>query len=378
MLRLSLQDLVLRIKICNLGDIEQTFSEALDAPSSKNIRRAIDSLKDVKALTNSEELTPLGRQLAKLPLDVFLGKLIVHGAFFNCLDMAVTIAAALSSKSPFVNSLGSNAQTDLARQSFKRGDSDLLTVYNAYLSWKRVRTTPGLNEQQFCRKNCLSPTVLSNIEDLKVQLIVSATDAGLINLNDDERVQLNRARISSRNRQFFDLPPRHDFNSANDTVNNSVIGWSFYPKLLVREGKGWRNVANNQSITLHPSSVNKRSIQDGSGYNIKYLSFYHIMQSKNKFYNAHETSAVEDFAIALMCGDADFKLYAGVLALDSNRLRFSLRDWRTMMAVKILRSKLKDLLTKWFKNPGKALSPSQQQWLQIWQRSLGASDSRQS
>ena len=121
MLRLSLQDLVLRVKICKLGEVEQTLLEALDPPSSKNIRRAIDSLKEVKALTSNESLTPLGSQLAKLPLDVFLGKLIIHGAFFKCLDAAVSIAAILSSKSPFINTMGSNTQRDAARASFQRG-----------------------------------------------------------------------------------------------------------------------------------------------------------------------------------------------------------------------------------------------------------------
>jgi len=121
LLRLSLQDLVLRVKICKLGEVEQTLLEALDPPSPKNIRRAIDSLKEVKALTSNESLTPLGSQLAKLPLDVFLGKLIIHGAFFRCLDAAVSIAAILSSKSPFVNTMGSNSQRDAARKSFERG-----------------------------------------------------------------------------------------------------------------------------------------------------------------------------------------------------------------------------------------------------------------
>lgn len=121
MLRLSLQDLVLRVKICQLGEIEQTLSEALDPPSSKNIRRAIDSLIDVKALTIAESLTPLGRQLAKLPLDVFLGKLILLGAVYNCLDATLTIAATLSSKSPFSAPMGSRSQADLARLAFKKG-----------------------------------------------------------------------------------------------------------------------------------------------------------------------------------------------------------------------------------------------------------------
>lgn len=193
MLRLSLQDLVLRVKICKLGDVEQTLLEALDPPSSKNIRRAIDALKEVKALTNGENLTPLGSQLAKLPLDVFLGKLIVHGAFFKCLDASLSIAAILSSKSPFVNTMGSNSQKDLARLSFRRGDSDLLTVYNAYCVWKRIRSMAGGNEYSFCRKSFLNSQTLLNIEDIKMQLVVSIADAGLLKLDASQKATLNRS-----------------------------------------------------------------------------------------------------------------------------------------------------------------------------------------
>lgn len=82
-----------------------------------------------------------------------------------------------------------------------------------------------------------------------------------------------------------------------------MIAWSFYPKLLAREGKGWRNVANNQAITLSPASVNKKADQS-----TKWLSFYSILMSSNQRYNANETSAVEELAIALLCGDAEFKV----------------------------------------------------------------------
>ncbi|KAJ5896633.1 uncharacterized protein N7473_006032 [Penicillium subrubescens] len=363
MLRLSLQDLVLRVKICKLGEVEKTLTEALDPPSSKNIRRAIDSLKEVKALTSNESLTPLGSQLAKLPLDVFLGKLIIHGAFFKCLDAAVSIAAILSSKSPFVNTMGSNSQRDAARNSFQRGDSDLLTVYNAYCCWKRARTTPGMSEFSFCRKNFLSPQTLLGIEDIKMQLVVSIADAGLITLDGVQKTALNKARSTNRNRQLFNIPEQHDLNSANDTVINSVVAWSFYPKLLIREGKGWRNVANNQAVTLHPTSINKQA--DPA---IKWLSYYHIMQARNRNLNAHETSAVDDFVIALLCGDAEFKMYSGVISIDANRVRFATHSWKSMLALKILNSRLRDLLASTFRNPHKPLTYKQQQWLDVWQQ----------
>ncbi|KAJ5084240.1 Helicase C-terminal [Penicillium alfredii] len=363
MLRLSLQDLVLRVKICKLGEVEQTLLEALDPPSSKNIRRAIDALKEVKALTSNESLTSLGVQLAKLPLDVFLGKLIIHGAFFRCLDAAVSIAAILSSKSPFVNTMGSNSQRDAARMSFQRGDSDLLTVYNAYCGWRRTRSTPGSNEYSFCRKNFLNPQTLLGIEDVKMQLVVSIVDSGMVNLDASQRAALNRARSSGRQRQFFMIPEDYDLNSDNDTVINSVVAWSFYPKLLTREGRGWRNVGNNQSVTLHPTSVNKQA--DSA---IKWISYYHIMQARNRNLNAHETSAVDDFAVALLCGDAEFKMYSGVISIDANRVRFAVRDWKSMLALKTLSGRLRDILSNTFRNPHRPLSYKQQQWLEIWQQ----------
>lgn len=283
MLRLSLQDLAIRVKICKIGGIEETLGDALDPPTAKNIRRAIDALVDVRALTMAEELTPLGHQLARLPLDVFLGKLILLGSVFKCLDMALTVAAILSSKSPFTAPFGQRAQAHNAKMLFRRADSDLLTVYNAYLSWKRVcQSHGGLGKEfQFCRKNFLSQQTLANIEDLKGQLLVSLADSGFLSCTEEERRTLARLRFASggrrRQQHFFDVPQRVDINSDNDLISASVIAWSFYPKLLVRDTpgtKGLRNIGNNQSISLHPSSVNRIQLD------LKWLSYYHIMQAK--------------------------------------------------------------------------------------------------
>ena len=363
LLRLSLQDLVLRVKICNLGPIMETLSLALDPPLPKNVRRAIDALIDVKALTTTEDLTPLGRQLAKLPLDVFLGKLVILGAIYGCLDGMLTIAAILTSKSPFTAPIGQRQQADLAKLAFRRGDSDLLTVLNAYCSWRRVcvSTSAAASEYQFCRKNYLSPQTLGNIEDLKAQLTAALMDAGFLKLNDSENAALNRARFSSRQRHFVEIPAAYDHNSTNDLILNSVIAWSFYPKLLARDGKGWRNVANNQMVSLYPTSVNK-----GIPSPPKWLSYYHIMQSSNKFYNAHETSSAEDFAIALVCGDAEFKMYSGIIVIDGNRLRFAVTGWKVMLALKTLRMRLRESMILSFRTPGRTLSGQEQGWFDIW------------
>jgi len=106
-------------------------------------------------------------------LDAHLGKLVLLASMFGCVDVAITIAAILSSKSPFLTPFGAKQRADIARLSFKAGDSDLLTTYNAYKTWRNVCTTAGRSEMQFCHKNFLSPQNLGNIEDLKAQLLSS-------------------------------------------------------------------------------------------------------------------------------------------------------------------------------------------------------------
>lgn len=75
----------------------------------------------VKALTPNQDITAMGRLLSKLPTDVHLGKFLLVATIFGCLDPALTIAAALNSKSPFVTPFGLEQEADKARSSFQSG-----------------------------------------------------------------------------------------------------------------------------------------------------------------------------------------------------------------------------------------------------------------
>lgn len=123
-MRLSLSDLALRIKIMkvNLGtSIEDVLSRALDPPLGINVQRAVSALVEVRALTSSEDITPMGRLLSQLPTDVHLGKFLLIATLFHCLDPALTVAATLNSKSPFLTPLGLEAEAEKARLSFRVG-----------------------------------------------------------------------------------------------------------------------------------------------------------------------------------------------------------------------------------------------------------------
>lgn len=141
MLRLSLAGIALQIKTMdlNLGSsIEDVFSRALDPPLETNVQRAVQALIEVrnrrsmrymtdastskaKALSSNQDITPMGRLLSRLPTDIRLGKVLLSAVVFGCLDPALTVAAALNSKSPFTVPFSMEQQVEKARKSFQIG-----------------------------------------------------------------------------------------------------------------------------------------------------------------------------------------------------------------------------------------------------------------
>lgn len=347
MLRLSLQDLIMRVKICKLGDIQTTLANALDPPSAKNIRRAIDALIEVDALTASEQLTPLGLQLSKLPLDPYLGKLVLFGSVFGCLDLALTTAAILTSKSPFVSSVGgTRKQADLARLSFRHGDSDLLTDFAAYAAWRRVCTTNATPEHQFCAKASLSALTLANIEDLKAQLLGVLADGGVVALTASERAALSGVQNSSSPRgprRFAPVPAAHDRHAGNEGLVYAVAAAAFHPKLLVRDGKGWRAAASGAAVALHPTSVARLGGGAGVAPHVRYMTYYSIVQAGAgaRHLNATALTPTAALPMLLMAGEVAWHPVALVGGLDvgsGGRLRFGVEGWKAMAALKWLRA----------------------------------------
>lgn len=61
-------------------------------------------------------------------------------------------------------------------------------------------------------------------------------------------------------------------------------------------------------------------------------------------------------------------MFSGVIILDGNRGRFAVPDWKTLLAIKVIRTRLRELLTRSFKQPGKLPTAQHEKWLDVWQR----------
>ncbi|KAM6328246.1 ATP-dependent RNA helicase DHX29 isoform 2-T2 [Alca torda] len=179
-LRVPLEELCLHIMKCNLGSPEDFLSRALDPPQQQVIGNAMNLLRKIGACLLSEpKLTPLGQHLAALPVNVKIGKMLIFGAIFGCLDPVATLAAVMTEKSPFTTPIGRKDEADLAKSSLAMAVSDHITIYNAYLGWKRARQEGGYRaEMTYCRRNFLNRTSLLTLEDVKQELIRVVRAAG--------------------------------------------------------------------------------------------------------------------------------------------------------------------------------------------------------
>ncbi|CAH0491458.1 unnamed protein product [Peronospora farinosa] len=209
--RAPLTSLCLQIKTFGVGENDQKEScgeflrTCLDPPDDASICDALEELFEIGALNReNEELTTLGAHLARLPVDVKVGKLLLLGALFGVFDTASTCAAVLETKSPFVAPFGRQTEMKQARQKFAVGASDLLTDVNAFDAWRYVvqhSKTSGVTEKSFCHDNFLSHRALRELSKLKRQFRWLVAQLGFLPPSDpaeDERMTLQQlATISA-------------------------------------------------------------------------------------------------------------------------------------------------------------------------------------
>lgn len=82
---------ILPLQKCDLGSPEEFLAKALDPPQLQVISNAMNLLRKIGACELTQpNLTPLGQHLAALPVNVKIGKMLIFGAIFGCLDAVVS------------------------------------------------------------------------------------------------------------------------------------------------------------------------------------------------------------------------------------------------------------------------------------------------
>ena len=171
--RANLADVILRMKAFGLGDIERF--PFLNMPSVKSIRAGYGLLDELHAMeTKGEErqLTETGRELARMPVDPTVGRMILQAREEKALREVLIIAAGLSIQDPRERPLDKQAAADAAHRRFTNRDSDFLTLLEIWEvlheEWERLTQA---KMRRWCRDHFLSYTRMREWRDVHAQIL---------------------------------------------------------------------------------------------------------------------------------------------------------------------------------------------------------------
>ncbi|RSL46048.1 hypothetical protein CEP54_014019 [Fusarium duplospermum] len=179
--RVPLEQLCLSVRAMGMRDVAGFLGRSPTPPDATAIDGAMKLLRRMGAL-DGDELTAMGQQLAMLPADLRCGKLMVFGAIFGCLDDCVTIAAILSTRSPFVSPQEKRDDAKEARMIFYTGDGDLLTDLHAFQEWDAMMQDrmPQRQVRSWCEEHFLNFQTLSDISNTKAQYYTALGEIGIV------------------------------------------------------------------------------------------------------------------------------------------------------------------------------------------------------
>lgn len=328
LLRSDLQGICLAVKAQQFKDPVRDFlASAIEPPSPVSVQIAIDELKTLEAITADEQLTPLGRLLSKMPVHPSLGKMIVLGIIFRCLDPIILLGAASEERSIFARPLGEREQANRARKVFSGYASDQISFIRAFNELRQVRAQYGHGVLwDFALSKYLHLGAFKVIERGAQQIEAVLAEAGLVPSR-----QLGGG---------FENPyncfggPELNTNAENYDLIRGLLVAGFHPNLVTKpldSGHVFRSHTES-AVYVHPSSLNRPTkISPMSGTLFTYDSLSKSGDGKRIFFR--ESTKVTPLLAILFGGH--LRLDGNTIAMD-NWLKFRINADGEVRAARVL------------------------------------------
>jgi len=168
-LRTNLAAVILQMKALRLGNIDHF--PFVEPPDARLIRDGYLTLHELGAVDEEDQLTPTGRQLARLPIDPRLGRMILAAHDENCLDEVLIITSALSVQDPRERPTELAQVADEAHKQFVDEESDFLSYLKmwAFFQEKSKHLSRSQLRKQ-CKQQFLSYLRMREWQDVHSQL----------------------------------------------------------------------------------------------------------------------------------------------------------------------------------------------------------------
>ena len=370
-LRVPLDMLCLKVKACISSSLKQSLENMITPPEVAAVDGAISKLKQVQAMDQNEDLTPLGLLLSEMPVDACVGKLLIYGVMMRCIDPIMTIAASVSSKSPFVVPQDEREEANAAHSKFssKSFKSDHLMIVTVFNAWQVVVQENGYKKARaFCVENYLSFSALEGIEALRIDYVRVLLEFGFVGkaFFDEIARKIHRKTHGTTHKNHI-----VDCEAYNSRVIKSVVCAAYYPqilrvshpKALYKETEGGTVRRENipkrvrlfarelGQVFMHPAS----SLFSVSNFETGWLVYSEIMKTSKIM--VRDCSMVPCYSVLIFGGKIDVQHEQGILMVD---------DWAKFKApakiailVREMRQLVNKLLSMKVENPRLDISSSE-------------------
>lgn len=234
--RSSLSGVLLKMKDLGLPDIGEF--PLPDPPSSKLISEGYRTLREIGALDKQKQLTKIGRNLARLPIDPRLGRMLLEASHEQALPELLVIVAGLNVMDPRERPATASAQADTAHAVWKNDESDFLSMLRLWIDAQQFKENRHWRRNQlrrWCSSHYLNMTRLvewSNLHEDLTRLVREVLRFKVPHLEKDESKQASYAMI---HRSILAGIPRQIGVWDPDTRNYKSVGGK---RFLVFPGSG--------------------------------------------------------------------------------------------------------------------------------------------
>ncbi len=176
--RTNLAAVILQMLTLRLGTVEDF--PFIDPPDGRLVRDGYRLLEELGAVSTGDKLTPLGRQMAKLPVDPQLARMVIAGADSGCLEEILVIASALATPDPRERPADKQTQSDQMHARFRHPRSDFmgrLALWQYYEEQRQALSQSRL--RKLCKREFLSFLRLREWRDVHFQLTLACRQQGL-------------------------------------------------------------------------------------------------------------------------------------------------------------------------------------------------------
>lgn len=173
--RTNLASVILQMMALRLGEIEEF--PFLDPPDNKFISDGKRLLLELGAINHNQQLTKVGQQMVRLPVDPRYARILIAANEWNCLNEILIIISGLSIQSPKERPMDMQEKADSAHAAFNHENSDFLWFLNVWNFFQQQQKKLSQNQlRKLCKTNFLSYVRMMEWIDIHHQLKQSCQD----------------------------------------------------------------------------------------------------------------------------------------------------------------------------------------------------------